>query len=93
MNIVVVGCGAMGSIYAALLATAGHQVSAVDTNAAHVDAINANGLRVWGASGDHTVHIKAHLSPPQDQPADLVVCAVKARYVGAAAKAMTPLVG
>ncbi|MFK7915995.1 MAG: ketopantoate reductase family protein, partial [Pseudomonadales bacterium] len=47
----------------------------------------------WGASGDHTVHIKAHLSPPQDQPADLVVCAVKARYVGAAAKAMTPLVG
>ena len=46
MDIAVVGCGAMGSIYAGLLASAGHRVIAVDTNEAHVAAINGGGLRV-----------------------------------------------
>ena len=55
MKIVVIGVGAMGSIYAALLADAGHEVWAVDTWADHVNAINKRGLRVEGASGDRTV--------------------------------------
>ena len=55
MKIAVIGAGAMGSIYAALLADAGHEVWAVDTWGAHVDVINAKGLRVEGASGDRTV--------------------------------------
>lgn len=92
MKIVVVGCGAMGSIYAALLASAGNDVAVVDTNAAHVDAINRNGLRVCGASGDRTVRLRAFLQPPP-MAADLVVCAVKARFVAAAAAAMGPLLG
>lgn len=92
MNIVVVGCGAMGSIYAALLASAGHQVAVVDSNTAHVEAINQRGLRVRGASGDRTVWIPAYLQPPA-MNADLVICAVKARFVDAAAASMTPLLG
>ena len=46
MKIAVVGCGAMGSIYAGLLASAGNAVCVVDRWQAHVDAINAHGLRV-----------------------------------------------
>ena len=83
MNIVVIGCGAMGSIYTALLAADGHDVRVIDTNQAHVAAINRHGLHVWGASGDRTVRVPAYTSPPQCK-ADLVVCAVKARYVAAA---------
>lgn len=90
MHIFVVGCGAMGSIYAALLASAGHQVSVLDTNPDHVAAINANGLRVWGASGDRTVEINAYTEPPAIQ-ADLVICAVKARFVTDAAAAIQSL--
>ena len=60
MNICVVGCGAMGSIYAALLASAGHEVFVVDAQAAPVDAINTRGMRVCGARGDRTVRLEAY---------------------------------
>lgn len=92
MQIAIVGCGAMGSVYAALFASAGNRVIAVDTNEAHVTAINARGLRVSGASGDRTVAIEAYTSAP-DVQVDLVVVAVKAAYIGAAAPAVSRLVG
>jgi 2-dehydropantoate 2-reductase len=92
MKIVVVGCGAMGSIYAALLASAGHQVSVIDTNIDHINAINAQGLRVWGASGDRVVKVTGYTQPP-NEIADLVICAVKARFIDQAAASLQPLVG
>ena len=92
MNIAVVGCGAMGSIYAGLLASAGHRVVAVDTNETHVAAINEHGLRVSGASGDRTVGVAAYTSPPAD-PVDLAIIAVKAAHAGAAAEAARALLG
>ena len=39
MKIAILGCGAMGSVYAALLADAGHDVWAVDSWQDHVAAI------------------------------------------------------
>ena len=50
-RIAIVGCGAMGSVYAALMADAGHEVWAVDIWQDHVRAIRDKGLRVDGASG------------------------------------------
>ena len=81
MRIAIFGCGAMGSIYAGLLASAGHEVIGIDRNKAHVEAINANGLRVTGASGDRCVAIHAFTDPP-DVEVDLLVIAVKAAHVG-----------
>lgn len=92
MHIAVVGCGAMGSIYAGLLAAAGNEVMAVDTNEAHVAAINARGLRVSGASGDRTVSLPAHTEPPA-KLVDLVIIAVKATHAGTAATAAQKLLG
>ena len=46
VKIAVVGAGAMGSVYAGLLASAGHEVWAVDRWQEHVDAIRERGLRV-----------------------------------------------
>jgi glycine/D-amino acid oxidase-like deaminating enzyme len=63
MKIAVIGAGAMGSIYAALLADAGHEVWAVDTWGAHVDVINAKGLRVEGAQWRSDSHIGARNHP------------------------------
>jgi 2-dehydropantoate 2-reductase len=48
-NVLVVGCGAMGGIFAAHLARAA-DVSALDTNAEHVQAIREHGLRLEGAA-------------------------------------------
>jgi 2-dehydropantoate 2-reductase len=92
MQIAVIGCGAMGSIYAGLLADAGHRVIAIDTNAAHVAAINQQGLRVSGASGDRTVRLEAYDEAPQ-RVVDLVIIAVKAAHAGSAAAAALSLIG
>ena len=39
MKLAIVGAGAMGSIYAGLMADAGNEVWAIDTWAEHIDAI------------------------------------------------------
>jgi 2-dehydropantoate 2-reductase len=92
MKVAVVGCGAMGSVYAGLLTAAGNQVLAIDTNHAHVEAINLRGLRVSGASGDRVVRLEAHTAAP-DRVVDLVIIAVKAAHAAAAAESARPLIG
>lgn len=92
MHIAIVGCGAMGSIYAALLATAGNEVLAVDRDAAHVAAINERGLRVSGASGDRVARLSAFENAPAE-PVELLVIAVKAAHAADAAEAARPLCG
>jgi len=92
MKIAVVGTGAMGSVYAALLADAGNEVWAIDTWEAHLDAIAQGGLRVEGASGDRTVKgIRASTRVADAGACDLYIIATKASAVGAAAEAIAPL--
>ena len=88
MKIAIIGVGAMGSVYAALLADQGkHDVWAIDTWKEHVDAIKETGLRVEGASGDRTVKLNATTNAADVKDADLVIVATKYDGVGAAAKA------
>jgi 2-dehydropantoate 2-reductase len=77
VKIAIVGVGAMGSVYAALLASGGHDVWGVDVWKEHVEAIRENGLRVEGASGDRTVRIHATTDPSDVRDADLVIIATK----------------
>ncbi len=92
MKITIVGAGAMGSIYAGLLADAGNEVWAIDVWQDHVDAINRDGLRVEGASGNRTVK-SVHASRDIDDagPSDLFIIATKASGVGAAARSVSQL--
>ncbi len=88
MKIAIIGVGAMGSIYAGLLADkGGHDVWAVDTWKDHVEAIRKNGLRVEGASGDRTVRLNATADPSDVKDADLVIIATKDDGVAGAARA------
>jgi len=94
MKIVVIGVGAMGSIYSALLADGGHEVWAVDTWTDHVDAINKNGLRIEGASGDRTVtSVRATTNIADVGTCDLCLIATKASGVEPASKAAAPIIG
>ena len=56
MKIAVIGGGAMGSIYAALMADHGHTVCMIDKWKDHISEIKANGLYVHGASGERRIH-------------------------------------
>jgi 2-dehydropantoate 2-reductase len=94
VKIAVVGTGAMGSVYAGLLASAGHEVWAVDRWPEHVDAIRERGLRVEGASGDRVVGVRATTDPADVGEAQLVVIATtKAMDVEAASESARVLVG
>ncbi len=93
MKIAVVGVGAMGSVYAALLGDAGNEVWAIDTWKEHVDAIRERGLRLEGASGDRIVKIHAATDPAQAGEAELVIIATKAMHVEAAAQSAKALIG
>jgi 2-dehydropantoate 2-reductase len=93
VKIAVVGAGAMGSVYAGLLAGAGHEVWAVDSWQEHVDAIRERGLRVEGASGDRVVRIRATTDAAEVGAAELVVIATKAMNVEAASESARVLVG
>ena len=90
MKIAILGSGAMGSVYAGLLASAGHEVWAVDRWRDHVEAMRTKGLRVEGASGDRTVKVNATATAADAGLCDLVFIATKARDVEAAAGAQAP---
>ena len=93
MKVAIVGCGAMGSVYAALLADAGHEVWAIDSWKDHVEAMRTRGLRLEGASGDRTVKLNATSNPADAGHCDLAILATKAMHVEPAAKSMQPLLG
>ncbi len=76
MKIAVIGAGAVGGYYGALLSRAGADVSFV-ARGAHRDAILANGLRIIGVQGDFTVKIAAEDDPARIGPVDMVIIAVK----------------
>ena len=92
MKIAVFGTGAMGSIYAGLFADAGHEVWAIDLWQEHINAINLDGLRIEGPGGARvvkTLHATADVAEARD--CDLYIIATKASGVGAAARAISPL--
>lgn len=84
MKICVIGCGAVGSLFAAHLAKAGEaEVWAYDVWKDHTDAIRTHGLRLSGAA-DFTARLNA-TSNPQDLPrCDYGIMATKAIHTHAA---------
>jgi 2-dehydropantoate 2-reductase len=92
VRIAIIGTGAMGSVYAGLLADAGIEVTAVDIWAEHIDAINRDGLHVSGASGERVAKLRATTKASDAGPADLVIVATKASGVEAAANAAREIV-
>jgi 2-dehydropantoate 2-reductase len=91
VKIAIVGTGAMGSVYAALFASAGHEVWAIDRWREHIDAIRAKGLRLEGASGDRTVKLHATTDTKDAGACDLVILATKAMHVAQAAESVKSL--
>ncbi len=77
MRICVVGCGAVGSLFAANLAQLDDvEVWAFDQWAEHVAAINADGLRLSGA-GEVVGRLRATSDPAELPPCDFGIVATK----------------
>jgi 2-dehydropantoate 2-reductase len=84
VRICVVGSGAVGSLFAANLATLdGVEVWAYDLAQAHVDAINRDGLRLTGA-GDVVSHPHATSDAAELPPCDFGIVATKCMHTESA---------
>jgi 2-dehydropantoate 2-reductase len=84
MRICVVGCGAVGSLFAANLAQLDDvEVWAYDASREHVDAINAGGLRLSGA-GEVLGRLRATTDASELPQCDFGIVATKAMHTDAA---------
>ncbi|HEU5422461.1 MAG TPA: 2-dehydropantoate 2-reductase [Nitrolancea sp.] len=95
MRVTVVGAGAIGGTAGALLHQAGHQVTLVDRDEAHVAAINRDGFRLSGAVElvEPVPAITAERLPELVQhegPLGMVLLAVKALDTEAAVEEIRP---
>ncbi|MCX7201464.1 MAG: 2-dehydropantoate 2-reductase [Burkholderiales bacterium] len=87
--ITVVGAGAVGSFYGALLARAGYRVTLIG-RPAHVAAIRDTGLRLDMAGTVQSVPAQASTELKSVQGADLVLFCVKSTDTDAVAREMAP---
>ena len=93
MRVCVVGCGAVGSLFAANLAQLDDvEVWAYDLDRAHVDAINRDGLRLSGA-GEVVGRVRATSDAAELPPCDFGIVATKAMHTDAAVAAGAAFVG
>lgn len=93
MKIAVIGTGAMGSLFGAMLAEAGKQVVLLDIRQDHVDAINTAGLKIETAGSQRSVRVQASTAPNRIGPVDLSIVFVKSTHTAAAAQTAARLSG
>lgn len=78
MRIVIVGPGAMGCLFAGLLAESGQDdLWLLDKTKHRADKINENGIIIEGIGGKRNIRVKATSLPDEIQYADLILVCVK----------------
>lgn len=93
MKVVILGAGAMGCLYGAAFHRAGDDVTFVDVNREHIDAINARGLQLETRAGTELLPIPARLPAEIAEPVDLVVVFTKTFHTEAALAGIAPAIG
>lgn len=93
MKIAVVGAGAMGSIFGARFAQAGHDTVLVDVSAPLVEKLNADGVTIVRGEAETTTRVPATTDPSSVGPVDVAVFCVKCYHTASAVEVAQPLVG
>ncbi len=92
-HVVVLGAGAMGSLFGGLLAEGGLEVTLVDPWKEHIDKIKQDGLQIVGFGGDRFIPIGATTDASEVKSADIVFVQCKANFNAAAAASVAHLFG
>jgi 2-dehydropantoate 2-reductase len=92
MRVAVLGSGAVGGFYGALLARAGHDVSFI-ARGAQLAAIREKGLSVKGPLGELTVKALAEGDSKKIGPVEVILFAVKTYSNPSALPLLAPMVG
>jgi 2-dehydropantoate 2-reductase len=93
MRVLVVGSGGVGGYFGGMLAQGNCEVCFV-ARGAHLEAMRKSGLRIERAEGDiHLPHVAASDDPTFFGIPDVVLLCVKLWDIGAAARAVAPVIG
>ena len=92
-KIVIIGPGAIGSLFASFFSRTGAEVWLLDIRPTRVDRVRREGLVIETGGEDSVLRPRITLDPTEVGPADLVVIAVKAYDTASAAKAVSSLLG
>lgn len=95
MNILITGLGALGTVFACMLKTAGHAVHAL-TKDKYLDALSDRKVRVSGIWGEHEAvldGIHASIDPLKSISFGLIILTVKSFDTRTAITQVRPLVG
>ena len=92
-HVIVLGAGAMGSLFGAILAEGGLAVTLVDIRADHIDAVNAHGLKIQGYGGERTVRVRATDCTGELPRADVVLVQTKAMDTAVAVESVRRVFG
>ena len=90
-HVAVVGAGGMGALFGAILCEGGLEVTLVDTDQEHMDAIRQSGLRISGLGGDRRLTLATAHDVTQVEQADIVLVQCKGTATREVALAMTHL--
>lgn len=93
MKIVIVGPGAMGSLFAAFLSKAKAEVWLLDKNEERAEKIMAQGISVEGISGNWQAKVNAAADVKAISGADLIIICVKSYDTKEALLRAKPLIG
>ena len=90
MRFAVVGAGAVGGVFGARLAAAGHEVHFL-ARGRTLEVLRTDGLQLESVHGDlHLCPVHATDDPATIGPVDVVLVGVKATQVAAVAPALAP---
>jgi 2-dehydropantoate 2-reductase len=93
VKFVIVGGGAMGSLFAWHLARTGSEVWIYDLWEAHVDAIRRDGLRVRHRGAMQSVRVRSCCDPTEPGEADVAMVFVKHGQTRSALEGARPIIG
>ncbi|MDR1693242.1 MAG: ketopantoate reductase family protein [Oscillospiraceae bacterium] len=93
MRTALVGAGSLGTIMGALVSLNGGEMTLVDVNRAHVEALNRNGATVTGKLSLSGIPVKAALPEDMTGIYDLVFLLTKQTYNGTALRQLLPHMG
>lgn len=93
MNFLILGSGAMGCLYGAHLFRCGQQVTLLDVNEAHLNAIRENGLLVTSNGDTEALPIPACRAEDYSGTADLILLFTKAPFSQSALNSVRHAIG
>jgi 2-dehydropantoate 2-reductase len=92
MKFCIFGAGAIGGYLAVELALSGQEVCVV-ARGAHLESIQAHGLKLLIRGGEKVAKVAASADPAAFGPQDFVICALKAHQAFECAAEFAPLLG